>query len=250
MKKIGLIHYIIGGIISFILITLLTWFFIVKPHAKQKASENPLALSDSTDAAATDSTNNIAQDSTDIRFDANDPLPGMSILSLEDHVRILRIENARRQKEIDHLWSELLALVNKVKAPEENLEYLTPEKRKEMEEKIAQLQTELEDAQKLLATREDEIKTLKENEQEKVTSDMSMPQQTPDTVQKQTMKETAKIYAEMKPQNAAQILAQIEKDEVAQILANMRQRQAAKILSAMQPQRAAQICMLMEKQRL
>lgn len=259
-KGSSMLLYIVGTMLSFVIITALLYFVIIRPHVlkEMETRESSEAIADSTKSvegdsvalALVDSSDAFADssdalvDSSDARIAEAEPLLDAEGVTLEDQVRILQMENNRRQKEIDHLWSELIALVEKVKPEALEEELFSPDKQKELEDRISQMIGELESAQKELATRGEEIKKLKEQRAEIIRiANKSAPSE---VVSKTN---TAKIYAAMKAQNAASILAHLNKRDVASILLSMRERQAAKILSAMQPDLAAQICSLMDKQK-
>ncbi len=161
-------------------------------------------------------------------------VPPEGFLTVEDHMQILKMENGRRKREIDFLWSELRNLKKQAADIEQMSQELDSLKLVEPKTIVVQDTTPSIEEKKL----EQELEAKKEQarlaklEQEKIERDKALAN-------------SAKIYSSMKPKQAATILADFDSETAAQMLMKIRERQAAKILEAMEPGKATQICKYM-----
>ncbi len=226
---------------SFIIVFAGMYFFLMKNQdafveqnvenaSNPSAADTSLtALADSS-AAASDST--VSLDSSEL-----DSMPTFAVdsstikvadgfLSLKDQIKLLAIENGRRQREIDHLWGEFLKLNRKMGNLIETLANQQQEDSTNAgnglagEQGIAGNDTALSDEE--IARKRKEAKKAEE-----------------------ALMTIAKIYGSMKPDQAAKLLDDFDEQMAAKILTKMRERQAAKILELMKPDQAVKICKIM-----
>jgi len=167
-----------------------------------------------------------------------DSMPKDDLFSARDKIKILELENVQRQKEIDHLWTVLMAISAEQKKREEE------EKRRAAADSVA-LAT-------ALALQETKINSVKKDTVKKAPPAITPKPKEAHVDSSQLLAQraaaigsSAKIYSSMKPAKAAVILQGFDPDIAAKILLRMRQRQSAKILEAMKPAQAAQVCQVM-----
>ncbi len=156
------------------------------------------------------------------------------LFSANDKLRILQIENSRRRKEIDYLWSEIYKLAQYQEAKESEEEAL---KNRTYNELVTAIKDSLRDA------KEDSIRYERERLQQ--LAEKERQQELERQKADESLMASAKIYSAMKPTQAANILKQFDPKMAAKILSKIRERQSAKIIEAMPPAQAAQICKIM-----
>jgi flagellar motility protein MotE (MotC chaperone) len=146
------------------------------------------------------------------------------LLTSDDKLRILNIENSRRQSEIDFLYEQSVEQQEYIKQLEETLSALSPE---------SFVSTLLEQFPHLAVV---------PVEQEIVEEPVVVEEPKPvNPYSDEAIKSSAKIYESMKPAVAAQILSNIDENVAAAILTNTSQRKAAKILENMDRTKATNI---------
>lgn len=187
------------------------WLDLVKKYEKQN-EKKPLALPDTLVSEPMTITVGSAQ---------WDSLFFNELLTQDDKLRILNIENTRRQKEIDFLYEQLVNQKEYIERLEQTLRSLSPENT------VTLL---LEKFPQLAMAPPEEPDTVKVIEQPEPVS--NNPYST------QAIKSSAKIYEAMRPDVAAQILSNIDEEVAASILTHTNQRKAAKILESMEKSKA------------
>ena len=196
---------------SFFFTLLFLWYFTTMRN-DNVVKKDQTAIGTVVDSTSVDSTKEAHKEVV------LDSIPEDNLISTEDKIKILELENTQRQREIDHLWTMLKEI---------------PIEQKKMKEELEDLQQAA-----LLDTTPVPPKIIKQ----KAAKEDSAQQQ---VIQDAAISSNAKIYSSMKPAKAAVILAGFEPAIAAKILLKMRQRSSAKILEAMKPVQAAKVCQVM-----
>ena len=92
--------YGIAIISSFFFSLLLLWYFAIMRN-DNVVKKNQTAVSTVIDSTLVDSTREAHKEVV------LDTIPKDNLISTEDKIKILELENVQRQKEIDHLWAML-----------------------------------------------------------------------------------------------------------------------------------------------
>lgn len=198
------------------------WFSMAKRYSASQNKKQTIFFPDSL----------VMQDSVTVTVGSAqwDSLFFNKLLTPDDKLRILNIENSRRQTEIDYLYQQSVEQQDYIKQLEETLSTLSPE---------IFVSTLLEQFPHLAVI---------PPEEETVIEEPVVVEEEPEPVNpysEEAIKSSAKIYESMKPAVAAQILSSIDETVAAKILANTNQRKAAKILESMAQSKASNISQLM-----
>ena len=223
-----IIQYI-GYILWSLFIILLVVYFVVFRESKnifEKMASN-VSISDS--LAVMDST---FSDSTTVlkEIDSLNIANAGSLFSVNNQVKILALENGRRQREIDHLYEQVV------------------KQKQQFKELLSWTKANLDDVNQITAWQDSvmKVQNLKKEKIPTVDEDEELKKREQKRLEEEkVIARNAKIYSSMKPKPAAEIISQLEKELAAKILSQIRERQAAKILEQMNPDFAAQIGKIM-----
>jgi hypothetical protein len=197
------------------------WAGMVERYNNKIMAENKISLPDSI----------ATLDSMTVKVGTSewDSLFFNELLTPDDKLTILNIENSRRQKEIDYLYEQIVGQKEYIEKLHTTLGDLAPEKT------ISML---LEQYPHLALAPPEEEEVIEEPVIEEPVEE-ELPYK-PEAIQS-----SAKIYASMKPETAADILSSIDERVASAILVNISQRKAAKILEVMDKRKATALSQLM-----
>ena len=197
------------------------WAGMVGRYNDKMKSENKISLPDSI----------ATLDSMTVKVGTSewDSLFFNELLTTEDKLTILNIEDERRQREISYLYEQIVEQKDYIEKLHSTLGELSPEKTISM----------------LLEQYPHLALAPPEKEEVIVEPVVVEPPKEELPYKPEAILSSAKIYASMKPATAADILSSIDENVASAILAKISQRKAAKILEVMDKRKATALSQLM-----